>query len=135
MTFEGQPQFESQPPKERSSEYVKTLVELELILGVSEEEQREYMEKRIAALAENAEFGEMSHIGCGIHKGFLGPKMEIRRNMMVDPFIMDDLDLYADLFETIRKFKDAEGWKEKSLREIMPNAIQWSLSKYFGNIA
>lgn len=61
--------------------------------------------------------------------------MEIRRNMMVDPFVLDDPDLYADLFETIRKFKEAEGWKEKSLREIMPNAIHWSLSKYFGNIA
>lgn len=135
MKFEGLPQFESQPPKERSPEYVKTLTELEKVLGTSKKEQLEFIEKRIAALSENAEAGEMSHIGRCIHKGFLGPKMEIRRNMMVDPFVLDDPDLYTDLFETIRKFKEAEGWKEKSLREIMPNAIQWSLSKYFGNIA
>lgn len=135
MRFEGPPQFESQPPKERSPEYIKTLAELERILSTPEEEQRDFVERRIAALSENAESGEMSHLGRGIHKGFLGPKMEIRRNMMVDPFVMDDQDLYADLLETARKFKGAEGWKEKSLREIMPNAIQWTLSKYFGNIA
>ncbi|MBI4057825.1 hypothetical protein HY405_00705 [Candidatus Microgenomates bacterium] len=135
MKFEGLPQFENQSPKERSPEYVKILAELERVIGTTEKEQREYIEKRLTALAENAGSGEMSHIGRGIHKGFLGLKMEVRRNMMVDPFVMDDPDLYADLFETIRKFKRAEGWKEKSLREIMPNAIQWTLSKYFGNIA
>lgn len=134
MKSEGALTFESQTSKERSPEYIKTLAELEHVLGMSEEKQREYIEQRIAALAKNAESGEMSLLR-GIHKGFLGPKNEIRRNMMVDPFVMDDPDLYADLFETIREFKKAEGWKVKSLREIMPTAIQYSLSKYFGNVA
>lgn len=135
MKFEERPQFESQPLRERSSEYVKILAEIERVIGTPEDEQRKYIEKRLTTLAENAESGEMSHIGHSIHKGFLGPKMEIRRNMIVDPFVIDDSDLYADLFETVRKFKKAEGWKEKSLREIIPGAIQWTLSKYFGNIA
>ena len=63
MKFEGPPQFESQPPKERSPEYVKTLAELEQVLGTSEKEQTEFIEKRFAALSQGAEVGEMSHIG------------------------------------------------------------------------
>lgn len=131
---EGQPQFENEPPKEQSPEYVKILAELEQVLAEPEEKQLEYIEKRVATLSEAAKSGEMSHVGRGIHKGFLGLKMEIRRNMIVDPFVMDDNDLYTDLFETIQKFKATNGWKEKTLREIIPIAIQWTLSKYFGNI-
>jgi hypothetical protein len=132
--LEDKKHLESQQSKERSPEYLKILAELEDVLGKPEDEQRSYIDKRIASLSENAESGEMSHIGRDIHEGFLSPKMEIRRNMMVDPFVMDDPDLYKDLFETIKKFKSAEGWKEKSLREIMASAIQWTLSKYFGNV-
>lgn len=135
MKSEKPSQFENQPSKERSSEYVKTLAELGHIMNTPEKEQRRYVEKRLANLSETAKSGEMSHIGRGIHRGFLGPKMEIRRNMLVDPFIVDDPDLYMNLFEVIRTFKEVKSWKEKSLREIMPNAIQWTLSKYFGNIA
>jgi hypothetical protein len=102
---------------------------------MSEEEQQAYIEKRTAALAENAESGEISNVGYNIHKGFLGPNMIIRRSMLVDPFVMDDPDLYAVFFETVEKLKEVVGWKEKSLREMIPSAIQWSLSKYFGNIA
>lgn len=134
MNPERQPQFENEPSKERSPEYVKTLAEIEQVLAESEEKRREYIEKRVASLSKNTESGEISHVGRGIQKGFLGPKMEIRRNMMVDPFVMDDNDLYTDLFETVQKFKEANGWKEKTLREIIPIAIQWTLSKYFGNV-
>jgi len=134
MEFEVQSQFKSQPPKERSPEYAKTLVELEQILGASKEERQEYIEKRIATLTENSESGEISHMGCDSHKGFLGPKMEIRRSLRFDPFVMDDPDLYIDLFEAIQKFREADDWKEQPLGTIVPRAIQWSLSKYFGNI-
>jgi len=132
MKIEETPKFELQQPKERSPEYLKVLAEIEDILEKPGEEQQSYIDKRIAALAENADFGEISHIGRSVHQGFLGPKMKVRRNMIVDPFVMDDPDLYKDLFKTVKKFK--EDWEEKSLRTIMPNAIQWTLTEYFGNI-
>lgn len=135
MQFDQPSPSENQPPSERSPEYRKILAELEPLIGASETEQRDYIKKRLAVLSENAETGEMSHVGHGIHKGFLGPEMKIRRNMIVDPFVVDDPDLYADLFKTVREFKEAEGWKERSLREIVPSAVQWTLSKYFGNVA
>ncbi len=126
---------QEQGPRARSSEYANMLAELERVIEASEEEQHKFIEKRLADLSQNVETGEISYIGRNIYRGFLGPKMEIRRNMMVDPFVLDDPDLYADLFETMRRFKETAGWEEKQLREIMPNAIQWTLSKYFGNIA
>ena len=103
MKFEGLPRFENQSPKERSPEYIKILAEIESLSEATEEEQQEYIEKRLAVLTDSAESGEMSHIGRGIHKGFLGHQMEIRRNMIVDPFVMDDSDLYLDLFKIIKK--------------------------------
>ena len=134
MSPKGELSFENTAPKERGVEYIKTLAEIEHILDQSEEEQEEYINKRIQTLSNAAASGKVSLFDHDIHRGFLGPKMEIYRNLMVDPFVMDDSDLYKDLFETIKKFKSSEGWQERTLREIIPNALQWTLSKYFGNI-
>lgn len=127
---------ETQPSlKKKDLEYVKILSEIEHAIEESGEKQKEYITNRIEKLSINAKSGEISHVGLNIHKGFLGPKMEIRRNMMVEPFIMNDQDLYSDLFDTIKIFQKSESWKNQPLRKIMMIAIQWTLSKYFGNIA
>ncbi|GEM_PF-1207077 len=134
MKFESLPQLETQPVKERSPEYIKRLEEIERVMGEGEEEQRKYIKQRLEDLTNNSKAGEISHIGKRTHEGFLGPKMKIRRNMIVDPFVMDDPNLYVDFFETIQKLRKTKGWEEKSLKEIMPSATQATLSKYFGNI-
>ena len=120
--------------EERGFEYLKILTEIEDILEESEETQQVYINQRITTLSKGANTGKISLFDSDIHRGFLGPEMEVYRNLMVDPFIMDDQDLYNDLFETIKKFRASEGWNGKTLREIIPHAIQWTLPKYFGNI-
>ncbi|MBI5153123.1 MAG: hypothetical protein HZA36_01555 [Parcubacteria group bacterium] len=126
-------QKETQSIRERSPEYIKILGELEHIVGTTEEEEYKYIEKRITDLSQNTEEGEVSHVGRKTHKGFLGSKMKIRRNMMVDPLVIDDTVLYKNLLETLQMFKTTPGWEGRTLREIMPHAVQWTLSKYFGN--
>ncbi|MBI5421343.1 MAG: hypothetical protein HZA35_03500 [Parcubacteria group bacterium] len=133
MKSEKTSQYENTPIKERSPEYIKILGELEHVIWATEEEQRQYIEKRIMDLSKNAKKGEISPVGHSMHEGFLGPDMKVRRNMIVDPFVMDDPRLYMDLFGILKMFKEAPGWEKKTLREIMPNAVQWALSQYFGN--
>lgn len=124
----------NQEVAEKSPDYPSTLLGIETILAGNEEEKREFIKYRLEELSKNAKEGQLSHIGSGIHSGFLGPRMEVCRSMLVDPIVMDDPNLYKDLFSTIDKFKSSEQWQGKSLREIIPNAIQWALTKYFGNI-
>jgi hypothetical protein len=131
MNFEAKEQTGVEKSK---PEYLKVLAEIEDVLGKTSEEQSKYVEKRLDFLSNNAESGSLSLFGKNIRKGFLGPEMKIYRSAIVDPLILDDIDLYKELLESIKKFKLVDGWKEKSLREIILNAIQWTLSQYFGNI-
>jgi len=117
----------------RSQEYLERLKEIEEILKFSEEEQRKYIEERLKSLTANSKPGEISLVDQTIYSGFLGPEMKIRHSMIVSPFVVDDPDIYLLFFNVIRKFKEREDWKGKSLREIMPFAIQAALSEYFGN--
>lgn len=66
-------------------------------------------------------------------KGFLHPESGIRRTFIVDPFMVDDPEIYKLLIDTFREFKSSSGWKEKSLREVAPYAILRTIGNYFGN--
>ncbi len=120
--------------RERSPEYLPTLERLEVILNASEEVQAGYVTERFEELSQGAAVGEISHIGKSIHRGFLGPRMEVRRNLLVDPIVVDDPALYRGFISAVQKFRRADGWKERSLREITPAALQWALADYFGNV-
>lgn len=135
MESEGRPKFTRKIDRQRSPEYIKTLTELERVIELPKEEQIKYIEKRLTSLAEKAETGEISHAFNAIHKGFLGPETYIRPNVMVEPLVMDDPSLYATFLETLGEIRKHEIGKDKSLRQIMMSAIQWTLTKYFGNIA
>ena len=132
MNLENTQNIEFEEIKERSPDYLNVLSQIELIL-VNSPERKNFIEDRVVKLSKDAKVGELSHIGSGVHKGFLGPQMEVRRNMIVDPIIIDDFNLYETLLDVVNTFKSDERWKDKSLREIIPNAIQWTLTKYFGN--
>lgn len=133
MTQETNIPKEHRPLRERSPEYEATLGKINELIDASESEQRTFVKERLESLGKTAKAGELSHVWNAVHNGFLGPKMEIRRNLMVDPFVMDDPDLYGCLFAVLKKFRETPGWKEKPLRSIMPGAVQWTLSSYFGN--
>jgi hypothetical protein len=119
--------------KERGREYLKRLEEIEKILELSEEEQRNYIEERLKSLTANSKAGEISPLIETIHKGFLGPDMKIRHSIFVSPFVVDDSDIYLLFFNVIRRFREMDGWMGKSLRDIIPFAVQVTLSEYFGN--
>jgi len=119
--------------KKRGQEYLKRLEEIEKILELSEEEQRNYIEERLKSLTANSKAGEISPLIETIHRGFLGLDMKIRHSIFVSPFVVDDPDIYLLFFNVIRRFREMEGWRGKSLRDIIPFAVQVTLSEYFGN--
>lgn len=66
-------------------------------------------------------------------KGFLHPESEVSRSLIVDPFKVDDPDIYKDLIESFQEFKRSPAWEARTLREVAPFAIQRAIGKYFGN--
>ncbi len=92
----------------------------------------EFIHDRLQLLTDSAvpkEFFIMSQP----RKGFLHPDSGIRRNLLVDPFHIDDPEIYRDLLETFAEFKAIPAWQDKTLREIAPYAILRTIGNYFGN--
>ncbi|MEI8339093.1 MAG: hypothetical protein WCF94_00310 [bacterium] len=119
--------------KQFSPEYQSTLDEIDKISNLSQEEQGKYINERIKKLSDTAEKGEMSTRGKKVCNGFVGPDMLIRRNILVDPIVLDDPSLYQTMFETLKMFRGVEHMKDKTLRQLHIGLIQWTISKYFGN--
>jgi hypothetical protein len=66
-------------------------------------------------------------------KGFLHPDSGIRRNFLVDPFHVDDPEIYNLLISTCEEFASNPNWKGRTLREIAPHAVLRTIGNYFGN--
>lgn len=115
-------------------EYAKTLSEIEKILNTSSKNQERFIKKRISYLSQGIEGEKTLHDAMtSSYEGFLTPQIRISHSGLVDPLIMDDDSLYLEFFKTVQDLRKQEGWKGKSLREIIPYAIQWTISRYFGN--
>lgn len=113
------------------------LGEISDILQTEDENERvartsEFTSRRLVLLTENSTPGNFT-IMSGARKGFLHPESGISRNIMVDPFMVDDPEIYKLLIEKFKEFKDNPNWKDKSLREIAPYAILDTVRSYFGN--
>lgn len=124
---------EGSPQKNEIKPYAEVLSGIEACLA--EGKELDFIENRLEEIkttSENQNFGIMyAHF----LQGYIKPDALIQRSPMVDPLKMDDPELYATLFETIKKFREIPGWKEKELRAIMPEIIQHTISGYFGNEA
>ena len=92
----------------------------------------EFIEDRLKHLTESAVPANFSLISSS-RKGFLHPDSGIRRNFMVDPFHVDDPQIYNQLVDTIGEIKEHPNWEGKTLREIAPYAILRTIGNYFGN--
>lgn len=112
-------------------DYGTILNEVETAISLGNEKQ--FIESRLHELNESSKVKDLGIMYSKIHQGFINPNSRIQRSPMVDPFHLDDDSLYEQLFTSVKKFKEADGWKEKDLRSIMPVVIQQTLSDYFGN--
>jgi hypothetical protein len=114
--------------KKQRSEIIK---EIENSISLKKEE--EYINTRLVELNESGSSENFGIMYSKIIHGFIKPEAKIQRSPMVEPFHLDDTEMYSYIFSSIKKFKETEGWKDKDLNSIIIPVIQHAISSYFGN--
>ena len=94
----------------------------------------QFIEQRLADLQDTTEAKEFN-VFSPPYKGIIHPDSEIKPTHFLDGFKLDDNDIYVNLIDNIRAFKQDYRWKSKSVREINPYAMLKTLGEYFGNYA
>jgi hypothetical protein len=102
--------------------------------GEYEQARDQFLEQRLTELQSAVEPKEFT-VFSPPYKGFIHPDSEIKPTAFLDGFKLDDNDIYADLVDNVRAFKQDDRWKSKSIREINPYAVLKTLGGYFGNYA
>jgi len=99
----------------------------------SSQEALNFIQERTLELTETSEKSEISLATNKLNQGFIHPETKMIRNYMVDPFLVDDPDIYRLLLEKISVIKKMPGWETMSVRQVLPTAIQTATNEYFGN--
>jgi hypothetical protein len=114
--------------------YEEVLHRIEELLDATPDQVNAFIENRLHNLESNSDPNlELSHIGNNQYEGFISQKADIVRNFICDRLHVDDPEIFRLFFDTIRTFKKTPGWDCKTVREILPFAVQWTLASYFGN--
>lgn len=111
------------------------LQEIEKNFFLSEEERQAFIQKRLEKLEGGTEkVRELSMWGKRMHKGYISKDTGVQRNMMVDPFYMDDPSLFESFLNTYKEIRENPSWASMPPRQVMVAAVQFALQKYFGNM-
>lgn len=110
---------------------IGSLLEIQDSAERSQQETR-FIDDRLTLLTQSSVPREFSLMSAP-RRGFLHPESGIMRNFMVNPFHVDDPEIYKMLLETFKEFKADPTWQQRTLREIAPFAILRTIGNYFGN--
>lgn len=114
--------------------YTERLNLIENIVNENNEEQEnKFIDSELQRLDSDTEKKMLSLMSNNFYEGYINSHSEVKRTFMFDGFMVDDPDLYKELFKTIRMFKQTPGWENMPFRQIALNAVQWTLHSYFGN--
>ena len=118
-----------------SGEYERILAEIDSVLAKPDEQKPEaidvFIGGRVNELTASSQPRNISI--AEFYQGFIHPESNIRRSFIVDPFRIDDTDIYSELIQNIGELKNMPGWDQKITRELMPTAVLYTIAKYFGN--
>lgn len=115
----------------KTAEYEHRLAEIEQMLNMPAEQLDESI---VRFTSEHDSATEKKTIGLAIHpvsEGYINSQSEIKRNFLFTGFKVDDPNIYKELVFNINEMR-AQGWDKYTLREMIPTAIQYTLTKYFG---
>ena len=116
----------------KGSTYEELSAELEEIIH-DDEKIREFIRRRVGELESTATPIEISAFANRSYSGFIHPDSRVRRSFMVDPFHVDDAELYFDFVQTLREIMAASQDGSPIRGSIIP-AIQHEIARYFGNL-
>ena len=127
-------QNEADPAEECGASYEEVLKRMEELLDAHPNQIASFIEHRLHNLEAKADPSlELSHVGHNQHEGFIHPKAEVVRNLIVDRLHIDDPEVFRIFFETVQTFKKTPSWQEKTIREMLLPVLQWTIGNYFGN--
>lgn len=119
----------------KPSSYEQVLAEIEQVLESKDPAKQEaFIKDRVAELQAKSEPRTVQLMGRAMIDGFLHPETNIKRSMIYDSLRIDDPELYAGIFAKLEQIRGTPGYEKKSLREIMPLAVQLTIVDYFGNM-
>ena len=95
--------------------------------------EKEYIDNRLIELNKSGSTENFGIMYSKIINGFIKSEAKIQRSPMVEPFHLDDPEMYSYIFSTIKKFKETDTWKDKELNSMIIPVIQHAISNYFGN--
>jgi len=126
---------ETQVVPQSSRDYSAMLTKLEFLdKSGNEASKEEFINERLQELESTSEPKRISLPFNNKHFGFIHPKSEVKRSMMVDGFLLDDSEVYKTFLDALTELQNNPSWKDVSLRQMMSMAIQYGIGKYFGNI-
>ncbi len=122
----------------QENSYQDVLKEIDVLLTEENLEQQskaieQYTNQRLAELTSVVKPVNISIQENPFYKGFIHPESKIKRSFIVDPFQLDDQEIYSHLIKNIGEIKASPGWNEKTTRVIIPTAVLYTVAKYFGN--
>jgi hypothetical protein len=128
---------QAQAPSPPSPEYAATLAKVEGIIDMEPEERQRaidaFIAERLAVFESLPTQPRINLMFNPLHKGPIKAETEISRQMIVDPLCVNDPAIYKTLFDCLIEMKNAPGWENVTLRQMLAPAINYALGKYFGN--
>jgi len=112
--------------------YKNVLRMVERVLGNNEEEEvQKFIKERVKNLEDNTKPVEISAWQNCFYSEYIHPESKITVNFMVEPFHLDDPEIYSILIEALGKYKRQK--EDISVEDIIPTAVQHAITEYFGN--
>lgn len=99
-----------------------------------EEKIREFIDNRVEQLTNSTSPEGISLVHNNIYNKFIHPDSNVRRSMIVSPIHLDDNEIYNILMEKVQQARADERYKDHSLRQIIPTAVQTAIYQYFGSL-
>lgn len=122
-----------QEPQDKSYEEILAQINL-LIKANNQEKIKGFINARLSYLKQHIiKRLEVSALSNQPVEGFIAETTEIKRNMMVNGFVLNDEQVYPMIFEEINLIKTQNQFKNIGLKIMMPQVIYQVISKYFGN--
>jgi hypothetical protein len=120
-------EFENNP-----SSLERVLSEIAAVLDKEPTWER-FIAERLELLASNSVKREIYPFSQGLADGYLTPDSAVYRTILVDPFQVDDPEIYRVLLETMKEFRGIPANQAAPVRQLVGNSVQYTLGRYFSN--
>lgn len=115
----------------------ETLADIQQIIEIEDEEKRQeemgrFIKIKLTELQkEHPPKAPIALWNSKAESGFLHEETEIKRNIIVDPFKVNDPEIYTYLLDSFANFYTA--WNRPAMRGVIGYAVIYALGNYFGN--